>query len=139
MKDLPLAAGEKWPVAWVRCDLREQNEQQKAALRSAQSPASPDLARDLVSSPSARRADLGSQSSSCIRTSTSALSSPRGAQITCFRRTAAEGTRFSLRWAAEVLEELQNEGLLILEGLESGAFSRFSWAEMGGSPRIEWY
>jgi hypothetical protein len=34
MKDLPLAAGEKWPVAWVRCDLREQNEQQKVAFQS---------------------------------------------------------------------------------------------------------
>ena len=27
-RDLPLAAGEKWPVACRRCDLREQNEQQ---------------------------------------------------------------------------------------------------------------
>ena len=100
---------------------------------------SPDLARDLVSSPSARRADLGSQSSSCIRTSTSALSSPRGAQITCFRRTAAEGTRFSLRWAAEVLEELEHIGDADLGAFQRGTFSRFSWAEMGGSPPIEWY
>ena len=56
-----------------------------------------------------------------------------------FAARAAEGTRISLRWAAEVLEELQKHGMLLLEGLERGTFSRFPWAEMGARPRIEWY
>ena len=114
MKDLPLAAGEKWPVAWVRCDLREQNEQQKVAFNRANH--LPHLARLVISSHLRRRADLGTQSSSCIRTSTSALSSPRGGQRTPFCRTAAEATRISLRWAADVLEELEKHGMLIWKG-----------------------
>ena len=99
----------------------------------------PHLARLVISSHLRRRADLGTQSSSCIRTSTSALSSPRGGQRTPFCRTAAEATRISLRWAADVLEELQKHGMLILEGLQRGTFSRFSWAAMGDATRIEWY
>ena len=73
----------------------------------------PHLARLVISSHLRRRADLGTQSSSCIRTSTSALSSPRGGQRTPFCRTAAEATRISLRWAADVLEELEKHGMLI--------------------------
>ena len=76
----------------------------------------PHLARLVISSHLRRRADLGTQSSSCIRTSTSALSSPRGGQRTPFCRTAAEATRISLRWAADVLEELEKHGMLIWKG-----------------------
>ena len=53
MKDLPLAAGEKRPVAWVRCDLREQNEQQKVAFNRANH--LPHLARLVISSQLRRR------------------------------------------------------------------------------------
>ena len=57
-----------------------------------------------------------------------------------FAARGAEATRISLRWAADVLEELEKHGMLIgLEGFQRGTFSRFSWAEMGHRARIEWY
>ena len=94
----------------------------------------PHLARLVISSHLRRRADLGTQSSSCIRTSTSALSSPRGGQRTPFCRTAAEATRISLRWAADVLEELQKHGMLIFGRLPKGyVFSLLVGCD-GGQP-----
>ena len=56
-----------------------------------------------------------------------------------FAARGAEATRISLRWAADVLEELEKHGMLDLEGFQASAFSRFSWAEMGARPPIEWY
>ena len=56
-----------------------------------------------------------------------------------FAARGAEATRISLRWAADVLEELEKHGMLDLEGFQASAFSRFSWAEMGRPARIEWY
>ena len=56
-----------------------------------------------------------------------------------FAARGAEATRISLRWAADVLEELEKHGMLDLEGFQASAFSRFSWAVMGDATRIEWY
>ena len=91
----------------------------------------PHLARLVISSHLRRRADLGTQSSSCIRTSTSALSSPRGGQRTPFCRTAAEATRISLRWAADVLEELEKHGMLIWKGSRRVCFFLFLYTYRG--------
>ena len=35
--------------------------------------------------------------------------------------------------------ELEKHGMLDLEGFQASTFSRFSWAEMGARPPIEWY
>ena len=94
----------------------------------------PHLARLVISSHLRRRADLGTQSSSCIRTSTSALSSPRGGQRTPFCRTAAEATRISLRWAADVLEELEKHGMLIWKGSRGVCFLASHGLQWGTPP-----
>ena len=139
MKDLPLAAGEKWPVAWVRCDLREQNEQQKVDP-IAQPPASPDLGRDLVRHLRRRDEPISAARAARLLSAAPPLSARREEpKEHLFAARGAEATRISLRWAADVLEELEKHGMLDLEGFQASAFSRFSWAAMGGSPPIEWY
>ena len=56
-----------------------------------------------------------------------------------FAARGAEATRISLRWAADVLEELEHIGDADLGAFLAGVNFLFSWAEMGGPPRIEWY
>ena len=56
-----------------------------------------------------------------------------------FAARGAEATRISLRWAADILEELEKHGMLDLEGFQASAFPRCSWAAMGVATRIERY
>ena len=56
-----------------------------------------------------------------------------------FAARGAEATRISLRWAADVLEELEHIGDADLGAFQRGTFSRFSWAEMGDATRTGWY
>ena len=56
-----------------------------------------------------------------------------------FAARGAEATRISLRWAADVLEELEHIGDADLGAFLAGVNFLFSWAEMGARPPIEWY
>ena len=116
MKDLPLAAGEKWPVAWVRCDLREQNEQQKVAFNRANH--LPHLARLVISSQLRRRDEpiSATRAARSLRAALALSARREEPKEHLFAARGAEATRISLRWAADVLEELEKHGMLIWKG-----------------------
>ena len=116
MKDLPLAAGEKWPVAWVRCDLREQNEQQKVAFNRANH--LPHLARLVISSQLRRRDEpiSATRAARSLRAAPALSAHREEPKEHLFAARGAEATRISLRWAADVLEELEKHGMLIWKG-----------------------
>ena len=101
----------------------------------------PHLARLVISSHLRRRDELISATrvARSLRAAPALSAHREEPKQHLFAARGAEATRISLRWAADVLEELQKHGMLILEGLQASAFSRFSWAAMGGATRIEWY
>ena len=53
-----------------------------------------------------------------------------------FAARGAEATRISLRWAADVLEELEHIGDADLGAFQAGLNFFFSWAAMGDATRI---
>ena len=99
----------------------------------------PHLARLVISSHLRRRDELisGPRAARSLRAAPALSAHREEPKEHLFAARGAEATRISLRWAADVLEE--KHGMLDLEGFQRGTFSRFSWAEMGGSPPIEWY
>ena len=101
----------------------------------------PHLARLVISSHLRRRDELISATrvARSLRAAPALSAHREEPKEHLFAARGAEATRISLRWAADVLEELEKHGMLDLEGFQRGTFSRFSWAEMGHRARIEWY
>ena len=134
MKDLPLAAGEKWPVAWVRCDLREQNEQQKVAFNRANH--LPHLARLVISSQLRRRDEpiSATRAARSLRAALALSARREEPKEHLFAARGAEATRISLRWAADVLEELEKHGMLIGRVPEGYVFSLLMGCDGGRHP-----
>ena len=134
MKDLPLAAGEKWPVAWVRCDLREQNEQQKVAFNRANH--LPHLARLVISSQLRRRDEpiSATRAARSLRAAPALSARREEPKEHLFAARGAEATRISLRWAADVLEELEKHGMLIWKGSRGVCFLASRGLRWGSAP-----
>ena len=101
----------------------------------------PHLARLVISSHLRRRDELISATrvARSLRAAPALSAHREEPKEHLFAARGAEATRISLRWAADVLEELEHIGDADLGAFLAGVNFLFSWAEMGRPARIEWY
>ena len=101
----------------------------------------PHLARLVISSHLRRRDELISATrvARSLRAAPALSAHREEPKEHLFAARGAEATRISLRWAADVLEELEHIGDADLGAFQAGLNFLFSWAAMGARPRIEWY